>query len=59
MACMKRQLWGKAQQLLTQSTQGLQDAHLQRRAWRALAELAESRGDLETAGRAWKRAAAE
>ena len=24
-----------------------------------LAELAESRGDLETAGRAWKRAAAE
>ncbi len=59
MACMKRQLWGKAQQLLMQSTQGLQDAHLQRRAWRALAELAESRGDLETAGRAWKRAAAE
>jgi HemY protein len=59
MACMKRQLWGKAQQLLMQAALGLQDTHLHRRAWRALAELAESRGDLEAAGQAWKRAATE
>lgn len=59
MACMKRQLWGKAQQLLMQAALGLQDPHLHRRAWRALAELAESRGDLEAAGQAWRRAATE
>jgi HemY protein len=59
MACMKRQLWGKAQQLLGQAAQGLQDARLHRNAWRAVAELAEQRGDAETAARAWKRAATE
>jgi HemY protein len=59
MACMKRQLWGKAQQLLTQAALGLQDAQLHRNAWRALAELAEQRGDAETAAQAWKRAAQE
>lgn len=59
MACMKRQLWGKAQQLLTQSALGLQDAKLHRNAWRALAALAEQRGDGETAAQAWKRAAEE
>jgi HemY protein len=57
MACMKRQLWGKAQQLLAQAAMGLQDARLHRNAWRALATLAEERGDGETAGQAWKRAA--
>ena len=57
MACMKRQLWGKAQQLLTHAALGLQDARLHRNAWRALAELAEQRGDEDTAGQAWKRAA--
>ncbi len=57
MACMKRQLWGKAQQLLTQAGNGLQDAGLYRRAWQALATLAEDRGDLEQASIAWKRAA--
>ncbi|VTY40089.1 Uncharacterised protein [Xylophilus ampelinus] len=57
MACMKRQLWGKAQQLLTQAGLGLQDAALHRRAWSALARLAEDRDDLTQAAEAWKRAA--
>jgi len=59
MACMKRQLWGKAQQLLTQAALGLQDATLHRNAWRALAELAEQREDGQAAAQAWKRAAGE
>ena len=59
MACMKRQLWGKAQQLLTQAALGLQDAGLHRNAWRALAELAEQREDATAAALAWKRAAGE
>ncbi len=57
MACMRRQLWGKAQQLLAQAAQGLQDAHLQRRAWLALAALSEQRDDATQAAIAWRRAA--
>jgi len=57
MACMKRQLWGKAQQQLTQAALGLQDATLHRNAWRGLAQLAEQRGDPVAAAEAWKRAA--
>ena len=57
MACMKRQLWGKAQQQLTQAALGLQDAGLHRNAWRGLAVLAEQRGDDAAAAQAWKRAA--
>jgi HemY protein len=57
MACMSRQLWGKAQQLLGQAAMGLQDVGLTRKAWNALAQLAEQRGDLESASAAWKRAA--
>ena len=57
MACMKRQLWGKAQQQLTQAALGLQDAALHRNAWRGLAQLAEQRGDSAAAADAWKRAA--
>jgi HemY protein len=57
MACLKRQLWGKAQQLLTQATHGLQDAGLLRSAWCALAQLAEQRGDAAAAAQAWKQAA--
>ena len=57
MACVHRHLWGKAQQLLTQATQGLADSQLQRQAWRALARLAEDRGDTAAAAQAWKRAA--
>jgi len=59
MACMKRQLWGKAQQLMGQAAMGLQDPKLHRNAWRALALLAEERGDDETAAQAWKRAASD
>jgi HemY protein len=57
MACMRRQLWGKAQQLMSQAVVGLHDPRLQRNAWRALALLAEERADGETAAQAWKRAA--
>lgn len=57
MACMRRQLWGKAQQLLSQAALSLQDAGLHRNACRALAELAEQRDDPEAAAAAWKRAA--
>ncbi|KWT90186.1 MULTISPECIES: heme biosynthesis HemY N-terminal domain-containing protein [unclassified Variovorax] len=57
MACMKRQLWGKAQQLLTHAGLALQDPVLHRRAWQALAELAEARDDADQASAAWKRAA--
>ena len=59
MACMKRQLWGKAQQLMSQAAVGLKDAKLHRNAWRALAVLAEERSDHESAAQAWKRAASE
>ncbi len=59
MACMHRQLWGKAQQLLSQAVHGLQDVQLHRNAWRALAQLAEQRGDAEAAAVAWKNAAGE
>ena len=59
MACMRRQLWGKAQQLLIQAVQGLQDARLRRNAWRSLALLAQERGDPEAAAQAWKEAAIE
>lgn len=58
MACMKRQLWGKAQQLLTLAALGLKDAVLHRKAWHALALLAEQRGDALTAQQAYRRAAA-
>ena len=59
MACLHRQLWGKAQQLLTQAAQGLSDRTLHRRAWRALATLAESRGEAQVAADCWRRAASE
>lgn len=59
MACLRHQLWGKAQQLLTQAAPGLQDRALHRNAWRALAQLAEQRGDAAAALVAWKRAGEE
>ncbi len=59
MACMKRQLWGKAQQLMGQASMGLHDSRLHRNAWRAVAQLAEQRGDETSAAQAWKRAAGE
>jgi len=42
---------------LTQAGLGLQDSGLHRQAWRALARLAEDRGDQAQAAAAWKRAA--
>ncbi len=57
MACLRRQLWGKAQQLFTQAAQQLGEGPLRCRAWRHLAELAEQRGDTEAAATAWKHAA--
>lgn len=49
MACMNRQLWGKAQMLLSQAVLHLQDPALKRRAWQVLAQLAERRGDAAAA----------
>ncbi|TAL74189.1 MAG: heme biosynthesis protein HemY [Burkholderiaceae bacterium] len=57
MTCLKRQLWGRAQLLLAQAVTGLQDLSLHRNAWRALAQLAQQRGDEAAAAQAWKRAA--
>lgn len=57
MVCLRHQLWGKAQQLLSQSVHGLQDNGLYRNAWRALAQLAEEREDAAAAAHAWKQAA--
>jgi len=57
MACMKRQLWGKAQALLSQAAKHLDDTALRRQAWTALAQLAEQRDDAAGAAAAWKRAA--
>lgn len=57
MACLSRQLWGKARQLLALSVLGLQDIGLNRKAWRALAVLAEQRGDETAAADAYRRAA--
>lgn len=57
MACLRHQLWGKAQTLLGQAVKGLEDGALQHSAWVALAELAEQREDTEAALQAWKQAA--
>lgn len=56
-ACLHRQLWGKAAQLLGLARHGLTDVTLQRRTWRSLARLAEERGDAEAAQAAWRQAA--
>ena len=56
-ACKSHQLWGKAQQQLAQAAPQLKDINLKRRAWCALAELAEQRGDAIAAAVAWKNAA--
>ncbi len=57
MACLSRQLWGKARQLLSQAAPALLDQGLKRNAWRALALLAEQREDEAAAADAYKRAA--
>jgi HemY protein len=57
MACVQRELWGKAQQLLTRAAPQLQDPQLRTRAWQRLALMAEHRGDMEASAIAWKLAA--
>ena len=57
MACVQRELWGKAQQLLTRAAPLLQDPLLRTRAWQRLALMAEHRGDMEASAIAWKLAA--
>ncbi|WP_439517637.1 heme biosynthesis protein HemY [Hydrogenophaga sp.] len=56
-ACLRRQLWGKAAQMLGQASNSLRDPDLLRRTWRGLAKLAEERGDEAAAQAAWKQAA--
>lgn len=58
LACHGQGLWGMSQQLLTSTAQAsaLPD-HCRARVWRALADLAERRGDTAAALDAWKRAA--
>ena len=56
-ACLRMRLWGKAQQLIAQALPRLQDTTLRRRAWMALADLAEQRGEPEAAAKAWREAA--
>jgi HemY protein len=57
LACLRRQLWGKAAQLLGQASHSLAEPALLRRTWCALAALAEERGDDGAAQAAWKKAA--
>ena len=57
MAALSHQLWGKARQWLSLSVLGLQDAGIHRSAWRALAVLAEQRGDEAAAAEAYKQSA--
>lgn len=57
MACARMRLWGKAQQLLTQSVAGLVNADLRRRAWFILGEMAEERQDSSAALKAYREAA--
>jgi len=57
MLCLRHQLWGKAQSLLSPSVKGLHSPTLKRRAYCALAELAEQRQDTEAAALAWRQAA--
>lgn len=56
-ACLQRCLWGKAQQLLGQASLSLKDPVMLRRAWCALAKLAQERGDVAAEQAAWKTAA--
>jgi HemY protein len=55
--CMRHSLWGKAQQMLERCAPQLTQPSLQRKAWCALAELAQQRGDEAAATQAWRRAA--
>ena len=54
MLCLRHSLWGKASQLLEQAAPRLQSTELKRSAWRALAEMAEQKGDQAQALACWK-----
>ena len=54
MVCLRHGLWGKAQQMLEQVASRLASPELQRQTWRALAELAEQKGDNAQALACWK-----
>ena len=54
--CMHLKLWGKAQQLLTQSLSQLRSPRLARSAWLSVATLAEQRGDSAAATQALHKA---
>lgn len=54
MICLRHGLWGKAQQMLEMVAPRLPHGELQRQAWRALAELAENKGDTTQALACWK-----
>lgn len=56
-ACLERQLWGKAESLLSQAAPLLKEQAMARQAWCALAALAEHRGQAELASEHYKRAA--
>lgn len=57
MLYLRHALWGKAQSLLGQAARNLESPVLRRKAWMALAELAEQRQDPQEAAAAWKQAA--
>jgi HemY protein len=56
-ALVVRQIWGLAHQSLSQAVRQLGDAELRRRAWCALARLAEQGADEAAALHAWRQAA--
>ncbi|MDR0275002.1 MAG: heme biosynthesis protein HemY [Burkholderiaceae bacterium] len=59
MVCMQQRLWGRAELLLAQAARQLEEPPLRRRAWRALAELAQQRGAPQQALQAWQQAGRE
>lgn len=56
-ACLQLELWGKAQQLISQALPRLHDNRLAASAWLMLADLAQRQGDAVRAADAWQKAA--
>jgi HemY protein len=55
--CVRLALWGKAQAMLRQAIPMLKDPGMKRKAWLAMAALAEQRQDSQAAADAYKAAA--
>jgi len=55
--CLQIELWGKAQQLVSQALPRLHDNRLAASAWLMLADLAQRQGDSARAADAWQKAA--